>query len=432
MSTIENIYQAFLKSTGVSTDSRNCPKGAMFIALKGERFDGNKYINAVLASGAAYAISDDRLYEELDNVFVVENTLKALQDLARYHRRQLNVPIIAITGTNGKTTTKELLAAVLSMKYNIKATAGNFNNHIGVPLTLLSFGKDVEIGIVEMGANHVGEIRELCEIAEPNYGMITNVGKAHLEGFGSFEGVKIAKGEMYDYIHKIGGVIFINKDNEHLLKMAKLNTDRYEYGGDGEVYGKVVDVAPFISIEWSSKKNKSKYKVQTNLIGGYNLENIISAVAIGVQFELDPLEINKAIELYQPTNNRSQFVETKFNKVIMDAYNANPSSMDVALRNFSKVQAQSKTIILGGMKEMGADAEGEHAKLVELIKVLNFNKVYLVGEEFKALCDGDASINWFADNESLTAFFNENPLKENYILVKGSRSNQLEKILSFL
>lgn len=432
MHEIIDIYKAFLQSTGISTDSRNCPAGSMFVALKGERFDGNQYVKAVLEEGAAYVISDCADFINEDHVFVVKDALSTLQDLARYHRRQLGIPIVAITGTNGKTTTKELLAAVLSSQFNVKATVGNFNNHIGVPLTLLSFDASMDIGVVEMGANHIGEIKALCEIAEPNYGMITNVGKAHLEGFGSFDGVKTAKGEMYDYLQKSSGCIFINKENAHLQAMAQLNEQRFEYGQGGDVDGEIEQLAPFLSVKWGKKNQFNSYHVQTNLIGGYNLENILSAIAIGVYFKVDEKNINSALESYQPTNNRSQFVETKSNKVIMDAYNANPSSMEVAISNFSMVEAEYKTIILGGMKEMGEDSDAEHEKLVKLIGQHDFANIILVGDEFKAYDKIKTNVHWFSNQEQLSSYLSENPIVKNYILVKGSRSNQLEKILTVL
>ncbi len=431
MASIEQIHQAFLKSNGVTTDSRNCNNGEIFFALKGERFDGNKYVESVLKQGASYAIADDSSLKGVANVFVVDNVLNTLQELARYHRRYLNIPILAITGTNGKTTTKELVASVLSEKYHIKATAGNFNNHIGVPLTLLSMDKNLEFGVVEMGANHVGEIDFLCNIAEPNFGLITNVGKAHLEGFGSFEGVKTAKGELYQYIQKKGDRIFINKDNEHLCAMASQNKIRTEYGiNNGTVTGKIIQNTPFIEVEWQSE-GIAPQQLSTHLIGGYNLENILSAITIGLYFDLSPDQINKAISNYMPTNNRSQFIQTKSNRIIMDAYNANPSSMQVALNNFKDVDEPNKMVILGGMKELGADSESEHTALINAIESLGLDRAILVGEEFNTLDEASKYEVYHSSNE-LAEQLKANPITDAYILIKGSRSNQLEKLLELL
>ncbi|MCU4176354.1 UDP-N-acetylmuramoyl-tripeptide--D-alanyl-D-alanine ligase [Carboxylicivirga sp. N1Y90] len=431
MSQLEDIYKAFLQSSSISTDSRKCEKNSMFVALKGDRFDGNKYVKDVLAKGAAFAIASDQSLVGMDNVFVVDDTLETLQALANHHRRKLNIPIIAITGTNGKTTTKELLAAVLSKKYRIKATAGNFNNHIGVPLTLLSMDENVELGVVEMGANHVNEIDLLCEIAEPNYGLITNVGKAHLEGFGSFEGVRKAKGEMYDYIASKNGLIFINRGNAYLMEMAEEVDRRFYYGKNGIVQASLTAVNPFVSLDWELEDEGLLSNVDTKLIGGYNLENILAAIAVGSYFKVEKYEINKAIADYTPSNNRSQFIKTKNNRIIMDAYNANPSSMEVALENFNEIEEANKVIVIGGMKEMGEDSNAEHAKLLSLIQSGNYEKVILIGEEFN---DNALTPNMrlFPDNKSLILSLQSEKLSDSYILIKGSRSNKLEEILPYL
>jgi len=433
MSQIELIHEAFLLSNGVATDSRNYSKGAMFFALKGERFDGNKYVEEVLLGGAEFAVADDSSLNALENVFIVDDVLRTLQELALYHRRYLNVPIIAITGTNGKTTTKELVSAVLSRKYNVKATSGNFNNHIGVPLTLLSMDKDVAVGVVEMGANHVGEIAFLCELAEPNYGMITNVGKAHLEGFGSFEGVMKAKGELYEYLEKNSCRVFINADNAHLNAMAKAVTTRSSYGTfSGELKGHVTCNNPYVRMQWKDPKGVA-YDVQTHLIGDYNLENILSAICIGQEFGVANEEMNKALEAYQPNNNRSQFIDSGCNKIIMDAYNANPSSMQVALENFSRAEEGNKVVILGGMKEMGDDSAVEHRKLVDMLCEIQFKRTILVGEEFQGvLSDNEKSIECYGDNAALLRRLKESPIENAYILIKGSRSNQLEQLVDYL
>ncbi len=433
MNQIETIHKAFLLCNGVATDSRNYSKEAMFFALKGERFNGNKYVKEVLAGGASFAVADDVTLKDTKDVFVVSDVLKTLQELALYHRRYLGLPIIAITGTNGKTTTKELVSEVLSKKYKVKATSGNFNNHIGVPLTLLSMDKDVELGVVEMGANHVGEIGFLCGIAEPNYGLITNVGKAHLEGFGSFEGVKTAKGELYSYLKKVDGKVFINSDNEHLMKMAKGLGTLVQYGiSSGELKGKVMHNNPCIAIQWI-KDGYGCNNLQTNLIGEYNLENILSAICIGIEFGVLPDDVNKALEEYQPTNNRSQFIKSGANRIIMDAYNANPSSMQVALENFSKVEGSNKVVILGGMKELGDDSFLEHQKLINTLSRMKFQMALLVGDEFKGLMPKkDMMTECYANSEEVIEHLKSNPLSNAYILIKGSRSNQLEQLLEFL
>jgi UDP-N-acetylmuramoyl-tripeptide--D-alanyl-D-alanine ligase len=432
MNQIAAIHRAYLSSKGVSTDSRSNNEGVIFFALKGASFDGNKYVHEVLKSGAAYAVADDKALEGNESIFVVDDVLTTLQQLALFHRRYLNIPIIAITGTNGKTTTKELIAAVLAKKYIIKATSGNYNNHIGVPLTLLSMDQSIELGVVEMGANHVGEIKSLCEMTEPNYGIITNVGKAHLEGFGSFEGVKTAKGELYQYLKRTQGQLFINADNTHLCEMAEGIGNRIEYGAQkGTITGQIVKDHPFVSIKWKTDKDK-EYNTSTQLIGSYNLENILSAVAIGHTLGVLDEDIVSAIEHYTPTNNRSQFIQTQSNQIIMDAYNANPSSMQVALVNFGKVDVENKVLILGGMKEMGSDSLTEHQKLLEMMQGLNIQQALLVGSEFNILVNDSETIKHFDSTEQLIDSLKENPIKNAYLLIKGSRSNKLEEILPYL
>lgn len=432
MSQIATIHQAYLSSNGISTDSRQDNTNYVFFALKGESFDGNKYVNEVLQKGASYAVADDQNLKGTENVFIVDNVLETLQELARYHRRYLNIPIIGITGTNGKTTTKELVAAVLSRKFKISATKGNFNNHIGVPLTILQMDQSIELGIVEMGANHVGEIKDLCKIAEPNYGLITNVGKAHLEGFGSFEGVKTAKGELYQYLNKNNGLIFINADNSHLNLMANGISKRIEYGiSSGEITGDINIKSPFISINWQLKTGET-HRSQTKLIGAYNLENILSAICIGNFLGVSEEDINHAIEGYTPTNNRSQFIQSKTNQIIMDAYNANPSSMQVALQNFADVSAQNKILILGGMKELGGDSFEEHKKLVELIITTNSSRTLLVGDEFKDFESISDNIEFYLDTDALIQGIKRQAINNAYVLIKGSRSNKLEDVLPHL
>ncbi|MBR8536782.1 UDP-N-acetylmuramoyl-tripeptide--D-alanyl-D-alanine ligase [Carboxylicivirga sediminis] len=433
MSQIANIHQAFLASKGVSTDSRSNNKGFMFFALKGANFDGNRYVDSVMKDGAAFAVADDETLSGLTNVFIVEDVLTTLQELARFHRRYLNIPILAITGSNGKTTTKELVAAVLKEKYAIKATSGNYNNHIGVPLTLLSINESIELGVIEMGANHIGEIEALCKIVEPNYGIITNVGKAHLEGFGSFEGVKTAKGELYQYLKNTNGKVFINADNPHLNQMAANLSNRIDYGPNhGKITGQITADYPFVAITWHSHETKKSHDISTKLIGAYNLENILSAICIGYTLGVDEAAINKALQAYSPSNNRSQFIQTENNQIIMDAYNANPSSMQVALQNFARVDAENKILIIGGMKELGSDSLSEHRKLIDTIKELNLSQAMLVGEEFNDVAHDNKKFKCFTTTEELIDSLRAAPIKNAYLLIKGSRSNKLEEVLPYL
>ena len=344
--TISDLYELYLHNPKVTTDSRNCPFGSIFFALKGENFDGNQYASKALDSGCAYAVIDNPDYITGDRTILVDNVLKTLQQLAHRHRKALGTPVIGITGSNGKTTTKELLAAVLSTKYNLLYTEGNLNNHIGVPLTLLRLNHQHEMAIIEMGASHPGDIKELAEIAAPNYGIITNVGQAHLEGFGSFEGVIKTKGELYDYIRQTKGKIFIKKENEYLQPIAK-GIEQISYGTDESSFasGKVASCSPFLIFDW--KQQGKIHTVETHLIGSYNLDNVLVAVAIGRYFKIPAERISRAIASYEPNNNRSQFKETEHNKLIIDAYNANPSSMKAAIDNFAAMQVDTpKAVIL--------------------------------------------------------------------------------------
>ena len=330
---IIDLYDLFIHNPQITTDSRNCPKGSIFFALKGDKFDGNQYAGKALASGCVYAVIDNPDYYIGERTILVDNVLKTLQQLAHHHRKVLGLPIIGITGTNGKTTTKELLAAVLSTKFNLLYTEGNFNNHIGVPLTLLRLTHDHEMAVIEMGASHPGDIKELVDIVHPNYGIITNVGRAHLEGFGSFEGVIRTKGELYDYIRRSKGKIFIKKENEYLQSIAKgIEQITYGNGDDAFASGQVVSCDPFLVFNW--KQQGKLHTVETHIIGSYNLDNVLAAVAVGRFFKIPAERISRAIAAYEPTNNRSQFKKTDNNELIIDAYNANPSSMKVALDNF--------------------------------------------------------------------------------------------------
>ena len=338
---IIDLYDLFIHNPQITTDSRNCPKGSIFFALKGDKFDGNQYAGKALASGCVYAVIDNPDYYIGERTILVDNVLKTLQQLAHHHRKVLGLPIIGITGTNGKTTTKELLAAVLSTKFNLLYTEGNFNNHIGVPLTLLRLTHDHEMAVIEMGASHPGDIKELVDIVHPNYGIITNVGRAHLEGFGSFEGVIRTKGELYDYIRRSKGKIFIKKENEYLQSIAKgIEQITYGNGDDAFASGQVVSCDPFLVFNW--KQQGKLHTVETHMIGSYNLDNVLAAVAVGRFFKIPAERISRAIAAYEPTNNRSQFKKTENNELIIDAYNANPSSMKVALDNFITMPVQPK------------------------------------------------------------------------------------------
>jgi UDP-N-acetylmuramoyl-tripeptide--D-alanyl-D-alanine ligase len=428
---IIELYELFFKHPVVTTDSRKCPSGSIFFALKGDNFDGNLFAEKALSAGCAYAIVDDENVVKSEQYILTDNVLETLQQLARHHRRTLGTKVIAITGTNGKTTTKELTAAVLSEKYKVLYTQGNLNNHIGVPLTLLRLTKEHEIAVVEMGANHPGEIRELCGIAEPDYGLITNVGHAHLEGFGSFEGVIKTKGELYDFIRERKGYIFVNQENEHLIGMTKeLKTILYgqKLKKNTLVAGTVLESNPLLSFNRTSFGHDS-YTVKTNLVGSYNLWNVLAAISIGLYFDVEDSLINKAISEYQPTNNRSQFKETAHNKLIIDAYNANPSSMGAALENFGSMDVSPKAVILGDMLELGEKSLELHKELLNKVISYGFEKVFLCGKNFSLVGEG---LDCFENVENLIEYLKNVSISGFYILIKGSNGIRLEKIVDLL
>lgn len=425
---IIDLYDLFIHNPQITTDSRNCPKGSIFFALKGDKFDGNQYAGKALASGCVYAVIDNPDYYIGERTILVDNVLKTLQQLAHHHRKVLGLPIIGITGTNGKTTTKELLAAVLSTKFNLLYTEGNFNNHIGVPLTLLRLTHDHEMAVIEMGASHPGDIKELVDIVHPNYGIITNIGRAHLEGFGSFEGVIRTKGELYDYIRRSKGKIFIKKENEYLQSIAKgIEQITYGNGDDAFASGQVVSCDPFLVFNW--KQQGKLHTVETHIIGSYNLDNVLAAVAVGRFFKIPAERISRAIAAYEPTNNRSQFKKTDNNELIIDAYNANPSSMKVALDNFITMPVQPKAIILGDMRELGPTSDELHAEVVAQIKKGQFDKVFLCGEHFSKV---GKEFSPFATTEAMVEELRKQPLKGYHILIKGSHSMGLEKLADIL
>ena len=425
---IAELYKCFMECGKVTTDSRNCPEGSMFIALKGETFNGNAFAAQALKQGCRYAVIDESEYAG-EGTILVDNCLQALQQLANYHRRQLKTPVIGITGTNGKTTTKELISTVLSRKFNTLYTEGNFNNHIGVPLTLLRLTKEHEMAVVEMGANHPGEIKTLVHIAEPDYGIITNVGKAHLQGFGSFEGVIRTKGELYYYLRAKGGAtIFIQNENPYLNGIAEgLTCVRYGQTAGLYVSGELISCSPFLSFRWTAEG--VSHEVNTHLIGSYNLDNMLAAAAIGRYFGVSDDDISSALVSYLPHNNRSQLKETADNKLIVDAYNANPTSMMAALKNFRQVEAPHKMVILGDMKELGEASREEHQKVVDYLKECGFDRVVLVGPEFAAATH---SYQTFQHVDEVLADIRMHKPQGYYILIKGSNSMKLSQLPEYL
>ncbi|MBE6276574.1 MAG: UDP-N-acetylmuramoyl-tripeptide--D-alanyl-D-alanine ligase [Bacteroides sp.] len=427
---ISTLYNYFKECGRVTTDTRNCPEGSMFIALKGETFNGNAFARQALEKGCRYAVVDEEEYANAENIFFVDDCLKTLQALAREHRQRLGTRIIGITGTNGKTTTKELIAAVLQKRYNVLYTQGNLNNHIGVPLTLLNLTEEHELAVVEMGANHPGEICTLVNIAEPDCGLITNVGKAHLEGFGSFEGVVRTKSELYDYLRKKENAFtFLDKDND-VLCQASAGLKSIGYGMENEgfyVSGKLHACAPFLAFEW--KHEGKSYDVNTHLIGAYNIKNALVAIAIGCYFEVPAEAICEALNNYIPSNNRSQLTETADNHLIVDAYNANPTSMRAAIENFRLMEVADKVAILGDMKELGEGSVEEHRQIVELLATCNFEKVILIGEEFGKVKE---NFEHYPDVEAVKQIFSKDKPKGKFILIKGSNSMKLAQLKEIL
>ena len=427
---IATLYTYFKECGKVTTDTRNCPEGSMFIALKGETFNGNAFAKQALEKGCRYAVVDEAQYADSPNIFLVDDCLKTLQELAREHRRALGTYIVGITGTNGKTTTKELIATVLQKRYKTLYTQGNLNNHIGVPLTLLGLTEEHEMAVVEMGANHPGEIRTLVNIAEPDCGLITNVGKAHLEGFCSFEGVVKTKSELYDYLRsKKDTFIFLDKDNDVLCKAsAGLKSIGYGLEGDGlSVKGKLHACAPFLAFEW--KYEGVSHDVNTHLIGAYNVKNALAAITIGCRFEVPAEAICEALNGYIPSNNRSQLTETADNHLIVDAYNANPTSMMAALENFRLMEVGHKVAVLGDMKELGEGSAEEHRKIVAFLGECGFEKVILVGAEFGKV---NTNFEHYLDVEAVKEKFMQDKPVGKFVLIKGSNSMKLAQLKDIL
>ena len=436
---INELYRLYRKHPCITTDSRNCPEGSIFLALKGASFNGNKFAKAALEKGCAYAIIDEKEFDEADNdrLLLVDNCLVTFKELARMHRRRFHIPVIGITGTNGKTTTKELLSTVLAERYKVMHTEGNFNNDVGVPKTLFRLDETHEIAVVEMGASHPGDIEKLVTYVEPTCGMITNVGCAHLQGFGSFEGVKKTKGELYDYLKAHDGLLFLNESNPDLVEMARQRElDRivtYGQSADADVQGEVVSCAPFLKFSWrnlaTTVSKMRTYEVETHLIGAYNIDNMLAAITIGLHFGVTPEQINHALESYIPSNNRSQLEVTAKNKLIVDAYNANPSSMAAAIENFKLIQATRKMAILGDMRELGEVSEKEHQKVVDKLKADGFETVWLVGEEFGKT---ETAFRKFKNVDEVKAELAAHCPKDYYILIKGSNGIRLFELPELL
>lgn len=429
---IEELYSIYLNHPEICTDTRKISAGCLFFALKGDNFDGNSFAQRALDEGAAYAIIDNSQYSINDRTILVDNVLSTLQQLANYHRKQLSIPFIGITGTNGKTTTKELINSILSVKYKTYATRGNLNNHIGVPLTLLAIDKSVEIAIIEMGANHQQEIAALCKIAEPTLGLITNVGKGHLEGFGGFEGVKKGKGELYDFLNATSGQVFINRDSEHLMEMAQnrqlKNVNYYSISSDSDLQGEIIENDPFLTIDWIA--NTQRHRVKTNLTGPYNLENVLAGIAIGKYFDLSADDINLGISSYNPANNRSQITKTESNTLICDYYNANPSSMSAALDNFSAISAGNKVLILGDMFELGDESVAEHKAIVEKALGIKADKKIFIGKNF--FQNKSEQALFFETTDEAYENIKLHPFKDATVLIKGSRGMRMEKLVEIL
>ena len=455
---IKELYQLYQQHPCITTDSRNCPEGSIFLALKGASFNGNQFAVQALEKGCSYAIIDES--DILDNpdcpenqkqhLILVNDCLQTYKDLAREHRRQFDIPMVGITGTNGKTTTKELIRAVLAEEYAVMATEGNFNNDVGVPKTLFRLDKNTDIAVVEMGASHPGDIKTLVETAEPTCGLITNVGRAHLQGFGSFEGVCKTKGELYDFLMARDLPIFVNRDNEHLMKMVNgerltvhgQKPDIYYYGQSDNpdilIRGEVISCAPFLKFRWREQDHDAGYtsdwmEVQTQLIGAYNLDNMLAASIVGYVNNIPFDKINHALEHYKPTNNRSQLTETEHNHLIVDAYNANPTSMKAAIDNFKRMEVSPKMAILGKMGELGDVSDEEHQKVVDMLADAGFDEVWLVGDEYFSTHHSPlTNLRLFHDVEEVKAAIAQEQPQHRYILIKGSNSVKLFQLPELL
>jgi len=434
---IKELYQLYQQHPTITTDSRYCPEDSIFLALKGASFNGNQFAQQALEKGCAFAIVDEKEYQTDKRIILVDDCLQTFKELAREHRRQYSIPVIGITGTNGKTTTKELIRSVLAEEYQVMATEGNYNNDVGVPKTLFRLDSKTEIAVVEMGASHPGDIKTLVDTAEPTSGLITNVGRAHLQGFGSFEGVCNTKGELYDYLCAHDCPIFVNRDNEHLMRMLSERTkqgnspDVYYYGqSDSEdilIRGEVIRCDPFLTFRWREQDHDAGYQsewmeVSTHLIGAYNLDNLLAAITIGYVNDIAFEKINHALSNYVPTNNRSQLTKTEHNSLIVDAYNANPSSMKAAIDNFRLIESDKKMVILGMMGELGSVSEEEHQKVIDMLQEAHFDEVWLVGEEFQKV---NSQYRTFSNTEEVKQALSQQKPEGMTILIKGSNANHL-------
>ncbi|MGB0887207.1 MAG: UDP-N-acetylmuramoyl-tripeptide--D-alanyl-D-alanine ligase [Vicingaceae bacterium] len=421
---VKELYEIYKSHTSISTDTRTIKNNCLFFALKGGNFNGNKFAKMALENGASFAIIDEEEFNISEKYILVKNVLETLQELANYHRKQFNIPFIGITGTNGKTTTKEFINAVLSKKYKTTFTQGNLNNHIGVPLTLLSIPTDCEIAIIEMGANHIGEIDFLCNIVEPNFGIITNIGTAHIEGFGSVEGIKKTKTELYRFIQSVSGTIFINKEDAILTSyLDKINS--YSYGNESaNCNGKLICSTPSVQLEWN------KTIINANLYGSYNYNNILAAICIGQYFDVTENDIKNAIESYYPTNNRSQIIQTNNNTIFLDAYNANPTSMNAAIDTFAENTSENKLMILGDMLELGKISKDEHQKIIDKVQKLKINTLF-IGNQFKSVSN-KYNFTYLENVDKVIDSLKHSGLNNYQILIKGSRGIRLEKAAEFL
>lgn len=422
---ITQLYAIYQKYLSIQTDTRKLKPNDIFFALKGTNFNGNHFAKQALESGAVYAVIDEKEFEIPGKTILVKNALSTLHQLAKHHRQQFEIPFLAITGSNGKTTTKELIHAVLSTTYKTYTTEGNLNNHIGVPLTLLKIKKDAEMAVIEMGANHIGEIASYCQIVLPTYGLITNCGKAHLEGFGSEEGVRKGKGELYDFLRANQGTAFVMWDYDYLRDMSKEIPGIITYGTkEATTEGKILESEPFLKV--NIYKGAEIPSIETKLVGEYNLPNVLAAVAVGKHFNVNDENIKTAIENYSPSNNRSQWIEKGTNKIILDAYNANPASMKLAIENFAKMHIPNKVLILGGMAELGEQSKSEHQLIVELISKYKWQNVVLVGGDFMKI---DHPYQQFNNSTEARNWLQQQHLNNTSLLIKGSRSIQMEKLL---
>lgn len=422
---MEKLFELFYLSSGICTDTRKIEKDCLFICIKGENFDGNQFASNAKEKGAKYVIVDDSSKENTENnIFFAENSVIFLQKLANFHRKKFNIPVIGITGSNGKTTSKELIYNVLSKKHNVLATIGNLNNHLGVPFTLLRLNASHEIAIIEMGANRPKDIQELCEIAEPTHGIITNIGKAHLEGFVNFEGVLKTKTELYESVEKSNGTIVFNADDETLKKVLPKNTQNISYGKtSANILGELVSLSPFVEMKWNDESFFSE-TISTQLVGEYNFYNFLAAVCFGKIFDVPNYQISEAIESYTPTNNRSQVKKTNSNTLILDCYNANPTSMKSAIESFQMIASKNKLLILGDMKELGNESEPEHQKVIDLVAKHQL-KTIVIGECFSKI-QSSCILKKFSHTQEAKKYFNENKVENQLILLKGSRSIELE------